>query len=161
MAKKMTVAFIGCGGFARGFVPLFKAHPYVEKVYVCDIIPERAREYSEMFQVEIIDTFEHAIRMPEITAVAIFTQRHLHGPLVKEALKAGKDVYSAVPMGIAVDECQEIVELVKQTGKTYMMGETCIYYPCSMFCKKLYEEGKFGPFVYAESQYHHDISHFP
>ena len=85
MAKKMTVAFIGCGGFARGFVPLFKAHPYVEKVYVCDIIPERAREYSEMFQVEIIDTFEHAIRMPEITAVAIFTQRHLHGPLVRHA----------------------------------------------------------------------------
>lgn len=161
MAKKITIAVIGCGSFARNFVPLFKAHPYVEKTYVCDIIPERAQEYNKLFDVEIIPSFEDAIRNPQITAVAIFTQRHLHGDLVKAALKAGKDVYSAVPMGISVEECQEIVELVKQTGKTYMMGETCIYYPCSMFCKKEYEKGTFGKFVYGESQYHHDISHFP
>lgn len=161
MAKKITVAIIGCGDFARNFVPLFKAHPYVEKVYVCDVIHERAQEYSKRFQVEIVDTFESALRNPQITAVAIFTQRHLHGSLVTAALKAGKDVYSAVPMGVSVEECQEIVETVKQTGKTYMMGETCIYYPCSMFCKQQYEQGAFGKFVFAESQYYHDISHFP
>lgn len=161
MAKKITVAVIGCGDFACNFVPLFQAHPYVEKVYVCDIIPERAREYSQRFGVEIIDTFENAIADSKITAVAIFTQRHLHGPLVKAALEAGKDVYSAVPMGVSVEECREIVETVKKTGKTYMMGETCIYYPCSMYCKQRYEKGDFGTFVYAEAQYHHDISHFP
>ena len=161
MAKKITVAVIGCGDFACNFVPLFQAHPYVETVYVCDIIPERAREYSQRFGVEIIDTFENAIADSKITAVAIFTQRHLHGPLVKAALKAGKDVYSAVPMGVSVEECREIVETVKKTGKTYMMGETCIYYPCSMYCKQRYEKGDFGTFVYAEAQYHHDISHFP
>lgn len=77
MAKKITVAVIGCGDFACNFVPLFQAHPYVEKVYVCDIIPERAREYSQRFGVEIIDTFENAIADSKITAVAIFTQRHL------------------------------------------------------------------------------------
>lgn len=58
MAGKITVAMIGCGDFARNFVPLFQAHPYVEKVYVCDIIPERAREYSQRFGVEIIDTLK-------------------------------------------------------------------------------------------------------
>ena len=35
MSKKLTVAGIGCGDFARNFVPLFKAHTYVEKTYVC------------------------------------------------------------------------------------------------------------------------------
>ncbi|MBE5784164.1 MAG: Gfo/Idh/MocA family oxidoreductase [Clostridiales bacterium] len=159
--EKIRVCFIGCGAFAKGFVPLMQAHPFVEKVYVCDIIPERAREYSKLFNVEIIPTFEEAIRRKDINTVAIFTQRHLHGPLVKEALKAGKHVYSAVPMGVSVDECLEIVELVKKTGLVYMMGETCIYYPCSMYCKKEFEKGTFGKFVYAEAQYHHDISHFP
>jgi len=161
MAQKLTVAVIGCGGFAQAFVPLYQNHPYVEKVYVCDIIPERAQDYSRKFNVEIIDTFEDAIARKDINTVAIFTQRHLHGPLVIAALKAGKHVYSAVPMGVSVEECQEIVALVKETGLTYMMGETCIYYPCSMFCKEQYEKGAFGKFVYAEAQYHHDISHFP
>ena len=160
MKKKLTVAFIGCGSFARMFVPLFQKHPLCEKVYVCDIIPERAREYNELFGAEIIDSFETAIAREDITAVAIFTQRHLHGDLVKAALRAGKDVYSAVPMGISVDECREIIEAVKETGRAYMMGETCIYYPCSMFCKEKYEAGEMGRFVYADAQYYHDISHF-
>ena len=161
MGKKLTIAVIGCGDFSKSFVPLFKAHPMVEKVYVCDLIRERAEEYSKKFGVEVIDGFEAALKDSKINAVAIFAQRHLHGPLTIAALKVGKHVYSAVPMASNVEECQQIVELVKQTGLTYMMGETCVYYPCSMFCKAAYERGDFGRFTYAEAQYHHDISHFP
>ena len=160
MSGKLRVCFVGCGEFAANFVPLFKAHPLVEKVYVCDLLRERAEKYSAKFGVEIIDSFEEALKSPAVNAVAIFAQRHLHGPLVKQALLAGKHVYSAVPMASRVEECQEIVALVKKTGLTYMMGETCIYYPCSMFCKERYESGEMGKFVYAEAQYHHDISHF-
>lgn len=161
MAKKLTIAVIGCGEFAQNFVPLFKAHPYVKKVYVCDLLPERAQKYSEKFHVEIIDRYETVLKNPEINAVAIFTQRHTHGPLVAQALRHGKHVYSAVPMASEIEHCHEIVELVKETGLTYMMGETCWFYPCAMFCREMYNKGKFGKFVYAEAQYHHDIGHFP
>jgi len=157
---KATIAVIGCGAFSKSFIQLFKSHPYTEKVYVCDLIFERASEYSEKFGVEIIDTFEEAISRDDITAVAIFTERHTHGPLVKAALKAGKDVYSAVPMASEVEECLEIVDMVKNSNLIYMMGETCVYYPCAMFCKKEHEKGTFGNFVYGESQYFHDLSHF-
>ncbi len=161
MSQKITVAIIGCGDFARNFVPLFQAHPYVEKVYVCDLIPERAKEYHMLFGAEIIDTYETALMRSDINSIANFTQRHLHGSIVKRALKAGKNIYSAVPMASTVDECIEIVDLVNVTGLTYMMGETCVYYPCAMYCKQEYDKGTFGKFVYGESQYHHDLSHFP
>lgn len=161
MNQKLTVAFIGCGDFAKNFVPLFKGHPNVEKVYVCDLIPERAKEYSEEFDVEIIDTYEHVLEDPSINAIANFTQRHLHGDIVIRALKHGKHVYSAVPLASEVSECQEIVRLVKETGLTYMMGETCVYFPCSMICREKFLSGEMGKFVYGESQYYHDIEHFP
>ena len=45
MKNKLTIAVIGCGNFARMFMELFKNHPYVEKVYVCDLVPEKAIEY--------------------------------------------------------------------------------------------------------------------
>ncbi len=32
------------------------------------------------------------------------TQRWTHGPMVLQALEAGKNVYSAVPMAISVEE---------------------------------------------------------
>lgn len=160
MSVKFSVAVIGCGGFARGFVPLFKAHPAVGTVSVCDLIPERAKEYSEKFEVPIIDTFENALADPSVDAIAVFTQRHLHGPMVIKALYAGKHVYSAVPMASEPDECRQIIEAVNKTRKIYMMGETCIYYPCAMYCKAEYEKGTFGRFVYGEAQYYHDLSHF-
>ena len=161
MGGKLNIAFIGCGDFARNFVPLFKLHPLVGKVYVCDLISERAEEYSKKYSVENVASFDEVLKRRDINCVAIFAQRHLHGPLVLKVLSAGKHVYSAVPMASEVEECAEIVEKVKETGLTYMMGETCYYYPCSMYCRYKHEEGFFGKFVYGEAQYHHDISHFP
>ena len=159
--NKLRVCIIGCGEFARCFVPLFKTHPYVEKVFVCDLVPEKAKSYSDKFGVEIIGSFEEVLERKDINSVAVFVQRHLHGPIVCRALRAGKHVYSAVPMASTVEECGEIVSLVKETGLTYMMGETCIYYPCSIFCRRALKDGMFGNFVYGEAQYHHDLSHFP
>ena len=66
MKEKINICFIGCGRFAKHFVPLFKAHPEVEKVFVCDLIPERAEKYSETFNVPIIESFEKAIKSKEI-----------------------------------------------------------------------------------------------
>ena len=161
MSEKLTVAVIGCGGFAQNFVPLFKLHPYVEKVYCCDIVKERAEKYSEKFEVEIIESFEDVIAHNDINTVAIFTQRHIHGDLASRALRAGKNVYSAVPMAISVEDCKKIIDAVVESGKIYMMGETCVYYPSSMYCREANKKGEFGNFVYGESQYFHDLSHFP
>lgn len=159
--KKFQVAVVGCGEFAKNFVPLFQWHPAVEKVYVCDLVSQRAQAYSEKFHVEIKESFDAILADKEIGAVAIFTERHTHGPLVVRALEAGKDVYSAVPMAISVEDCKSIIDAVERTGHIYMMGETCVYYPCSMFCREGYLRGDFGRFVYGESQYFHDLSHFP
>lgn len=157
MKEKLTVAVIGCGNFAKNFVNLFKEHPFVQKVYVCDVIKEKAEEYKEKFNVEIIDTFEDVLSDKSINCIANFTQRHLHGEIVIKALKAGKHIYSAVPMAPTVEECREIVELVKKTGLTYVIGETCYYYPCAMYCREMYNKGKFGDFQYGASQYYHHI----
>ena len=122
MSEKLTVAVIGCGGFAQHFVPLFKLHPYVEKVYCCDIVKERAEKYSEKFEVEIIESFEDVIARNDINTVAIFTQRHIHGDLASRALRAGKNVYSAVPMAISVEDCKKIIDAVKLLRSQYDFG---------------------------------------
>lgn len=155
--EKITIAVIGCGRFAQNFVPLFKAHPEVKKVYVCDIIPERAKEYSERFGVEIIGSFEEALASKEINSIAIFTQRFKHGSMAIESLKAGKHVYSSVPCSISIDEIKEIIELVEKTRLTYSMGETGFYRAAACFCREEYTKGTFGKFTYGEAHYNHDI----
>ena len=57
--EKIRIGFVGCGQFARNFVPLFSAHPAVEYVAVCDKFRERAEDYMERFGCdEIFDTYD-------------------------------------------------------------------------------------------------------
>lgn len=159
MKEKLRIGILGCGEFSVNFTRLFMAHPYVEKVICADTEIEKAEEFNKLFGIEYYNSLDEMLET-DINAVAIFTPRHTHGPLVIQALKAGRHVYSAVPMASEITHCQEIVKLVEETHLTYMMGETCVYYPCSMFCKEKNDKGEFGKFVYGEAQYHHDIAHF-
>ena len=63
--EKLKIAIIGCGRFSKSFVKLFKEHPYVEKVWVCDEKKDRAEQYSKDFDVPIIDSFEEALNSKE------------------------------------------------------------------------------------------------
>lgn len=156
--EKIKIAFIGCGSFCQHFVPLFKAHPEVDFVAVCDKFPDRAENFQKRFGADkIFKTFSDAIASDEINTIAIFTQRNIHGEMAIAALKAGKNVYSAVPMSLKVDEILEIVRLAKETNLTYMMGETGIYRPAAIYCRKKYSSGAMGDMVYAEAQYNHDM----
>ncbi len=46
------IGIIGCGQFANSFIELYNAHPLVEEVVLCDIIPERVEEASKKFGIE-------------------------------------------------------------------------------------------------------------
>lgn len=154
-----TIGVVGLGQFAPSFIPLFRAHPLVDDVAVCDHVPERLNSVAERFQVRTTySSFEDLCRS-DVDAIAIFTQRWLHGPMTIQALRHGKHVYSSVPMGVSVDEIDEILATVRETGLTYMSGETSYYYPAVVYCRDRWRAGDFGDFVYGEGEYLHDMSH--
>lgn len=156
MKEKLKVGVVGYN-FAKDFTRLFSIHPDVEKICVAELNEERRQQAREDYpSSEIYDSFDEMLDKADINCIALFTPRHTHGPFVIKALKAGKHVYSAVPIASSIEDVKEILRLVKETRLTYMMGETCYYYPCSLFCRQKYNEGGFGKFVYAESQYYHD-----
>ena len=152
-----TIGIVGAGQFAGQFAALFKAHPDIEKVFVTDLVPERATDIVE--HEDLDGTFESfdALLDSDVDAIALFTQRWTHGPLVVRALEAGKHVYSAVPMAISVEEIGAIIEAVKSTGLVYMMGETSYYNPATVLALQKVAEGAFGRIFYAEGDYVHDM----
>lgn len=155
---KIKIGFVGYGLFSKDFVNLFGKHPDVEKVCVAELVEERREEIKKAHpEVAVYSSYDEMLENADINCVAVFSQRQLHGPMVIKALKAGKHVYSAVPIGCTIEEIEEIVKLVKKTHLVYMMGETCYYYPSAIYCREKYQNGDFGKFVYAEAQYYHDI----
>ncbi|MEV7607199.1 Gfo/Idh/MocA family oxidoreductase [Paenarthrobacter sp. NPDC089322] len=152
-----SIGVLGVGQFGGQFAHLFKLHPGVSAVYAVDELPERAAAVHERWGLDgVIGTFDELLKS-DVDAVAIFTQRWTHGPLVERALRAGKHVYSAVPMAVSEEEIARIIEAVRETKLVYMMGETSYYNPATVFARKQQEAGKFGRIFYTEGDYVHDM----
>lgn len=157
--NQITVGIVGLGQFSPQFIELYQAHPGVSQVYVCDVIEERLDRVMRDFGTARGFASYEELLDSDVDAVAIFTQRWLHGPMTIAALERGKHVYSAVPMGVSVEEIEQILAVVSSTGLTYMTGETSYYYPAVVFCRDAWRRGEFGHFVFGEGEYIHDMSH--
>jgi predicted dehydrogenase len=153
----ISIGLVGAGQFAPSFLRLWSAHPDVTDVALIDLLPERVTAMAA--REGISTTYQSFDEMLESDgdAIAIFTQRWLHGEMAIKALQAGKHVYSTVPMAIQADQIARIIELVKETGLTYMMGETSYYYPSSIYCREKLAKGEFGRVFYSEGDYVHDM----
>lgn len=152
-----SIGVVGLGQFGGQFAHLFKLHPGVSAVYAVDELPERAAKAAEQLGLDgVMGSFEELLATG-VDAVAIFTQRWTHGPLVIKALRAGRHVYSAVPMAISEEEIARIIDAVRETGKVYMMGETSYYNPATVYARKQHAAGKFGRIFYTEGDYVHDM----
>jgi len=155
----LKIGVVGLGQFAPSFVQLFEAHPSVSEVYLCEAVRQRLDAAPASAKVTRRYASFEELLSGDVDAVAIFTQRWMHGPMALQALAAGKHVYSAVPMGTSVEEIGAIVEAVATSKLTYMMGETSYYYPAAIFCRERMRAGQFGSFVYGEGEYLHDMDH--
>lgn len=157
--KKIKVCIVGAGQFSQCFVPLYKAHPLVSEVSLCEVLPDRLNAEAERLKITRTFASYADVLRSDVDAVAIFTQRWMHAPMSLEALNAGKHVYCAVPAATTLDELHQLIEAVNRTGLTYMMGETSLYYGARLFCREKWDAGAFGHFVYGEGEYLHDMSH--
>jgi predicted dehydrogenase len=152
-----SLGVVGAGQFGSQFAHLFNLHPGTSAVYVADELPERAAEAVARYGLAGVKGSFEELLASDIDAVAIFTQRWTHGPLVERALRAGKHVYSAVPMAVSEEEIAAIIQAVRDTGLVYMMGETSYYNPATVYARKQLAGGKFGRIFYAEGDYVHDM----
>ena len=152
-----SLGVVGAGQFGSQFAHLFNLHPGTSAVYVADELPERAAEAVDRYGLAGVKGSFEELLASDVDAVAIFTQRWTHGPLVERALRAGKHVYSAVPMAVSEEEIAAIIQAVRDTGLVYMMGETSYYNPATVYARKQLADGKFGRIFYAEGDYVHDM----
>ncbi|KQQ98820.1 oxidoreductase [Arthrobacter sp. Leaf141] len=152
-----SLGVVGAGQFGGQFAHLFMLHPGVSAVYAVDERPERAEEAVRQHHLTGTMASFDDLLASDVDAVAIFTQRWTHGPLVERALRAGKHVYSAVPMAITEAEIARIIEAVRETGKVYMMGETSYYNPATVYARNRQAAGDFGRLFYTEGDYVHDM----
>src|ERR1043165_7041657 len=152
--KKIRIGIVG-GNFGLQF--FFHSHPNCIVHAVSDLRPERRAALMKTYRCEkSYDSLEQLVQDDQIDAVALFTPAPDHVNHVELCMKHGKHALSAVPAAVgSLDECHRLLDIVKSTGRTYMMAETSYYQQPTISARKFYNENAFGRLFYAESEYHH------
>ncbi|MGC9328437.1 MAG: Gfo/Idh/MocA family protein [Candidatus Hinthialibacter sp.] len=160
-SKKIKVAIVGLG-FGAEFIPIYQAHPNAEMYAICRRNQEQLHKIGDAFGVEKrYFNYEELLQDPAVDFVHINSPISDHAWMSIAALKAGKHVLSTVPMAATIDECEQIVDLVKKTGLKYMMAETVVYSREFLFIKEMYEKGELGIIQYMQASHPQDMEGWP
>ncbi len=66
-----------------------------------------------------------------------------------------------VPMARSIEQCEQICQLVEETGLKYMMAETVVYSREFLFVKELYDKGELGKIQYLAASHPQDMDGWP
>lgn len=159
--KKFNVALVGLG-FGAEFIPIHQRHPLGHVAAICQRNKEKLDKIGNAFKIDKRYTrYEDVLKDKEIDFVHINSPIPDHASMSIAALKAGKHVMCTVPMATTIEECYQIVDLVKQTGLKYMMAETVVYSREFLFLKDLYKKGELGKIQHLAASHPQDMDGWP
>lgn len=159
--KQFNVAIVGLG-FGAEFIPIYQRHPNANMYAICQRNAERLGKIGDTFGVpQRYTRYADVLADPQVDFVHINSPIPDHAPMSIAALEAGKHVMCTVPMATTVDECRQIVELVRRTGLKYMMAETVVYSREFLFLKDLYQKGELGKIQYLQASHPQDMDGWP
>lgn len=159
--RKIKIGVIGCGSVSTQYLPHLSKQPFVELVSVCDIKPERAVERAREYNVP--NHYPHIDKMlagAKFDLLVNLTDMQEHGRLNKQALMAGRNVWSEKPMANTYAEGKALFDLAK-TKKLRIWGAPAVVNsPQFAFMSKTLQDGKLGKVAAAHAHYGHTGPHW-
>ncbi|HEV2125521.1 MAG TPA: bi-domain-containing oxidoreductase [Chloroflexota bacterium] len=118
------IGLIGAGAFASGvLIPAFKQAGFERFVAVASASGLSARRMAQRAGFEkAVSGGDAVIDDPEVDVVVIATPHDTHATLATQALRAGKHVFCEKPLGLTMDELDEVEAAWRESGRVLFVG---------------------------------------
>lgn len=164
--EKIRLAVVGTGGRVRDLLSLYRRHPLVEIVALCDkyeknvekakeIIDEKFPEASlyTSYEKMMEELLENGEQGADALFIGIDPQKQVD--LACDAMERGLHVMTEVPAAYTIEQCYKLVNTVERTGKKYQLAEQTRYWDFIAKWRRMQENGEFGKILFAEGEYLH------
>ena len=124
MSNRVRIAMIGAGRIGRSHArTLAFQTPGCDLVVVADAIQESAQASAGECRVDRWTTDTDAIMAdPEIDAVVIASSTSSHAPLIIQAARAKKDVFTEKPIALDLETTDAVLDAVEHAGVRLQVG---------------------------------------
>jgi len=148
----MKIAIVGCGYVADMYLSLIKIHPILELTGVTDRDPARASKIAAAYQARDYGSYEALLADPDVAIVLNLTNPRSHYAVSRDALNAGKHVYSEKPIATDWAQAVELVELAERSNLLIVSAPSTVLGEAAQTAWKAIRDGRVGKpmLAYAE-----------
>ena len=155
--NELGVAVIGLG-IGRRHIEAYQKVPGVSVVAIAGTTEATLAETQQACNIPVTSTdFRAAIARDDVDLVSICTPDRRHAEQALFALEAGKHVLCEKPMVTNLEDAARVVEEVRRTERTFMVGHNYRFFPQFEKVKALVDAGTLGPLFLGESSYIQDL----
>lgn len=151
--KKCGLAIIGFGGMGGWHANQALKTEELSLLGVYDILPERCKAAEEK-GIHAYSSLDELLSDPAVELVTVATPNDVHKDIVRQALKAGKNVICEKPVTLSSALLQEMIDCAKETGKLFTVHQNRRWDEDYLVAKKLYDENTLGKVFNIESRVH-------
>lgn len=140
--RLLRVGILGCGPISQiaHFEACRKARN-IELYAVCDAAEDLlARAQALHFPKAAYKEFDSMLADRQVEAVIIACADQYHVPLCLKAIEAGKHVLVEKPLGVNVEECEQLREKVRQSKLRFQIGNNRRFDPGVAFARRFIRE---------------------
>ncbi|WP_173917531.1 Gfo/Idh/MocA family oxidoreductase [Halobacillus sp. Marseille-Q1614] len=145
--EKVKVGIVGLGRLGRQHAEnLAYRIPNCELAAVCSVIEAEVKEAQEKWNVPYgYLKYEDMLDNKELDAIFIASPSGFHCQQIKQALEAGFHVFSEKPLGLYLEEAEEVQEVVEaHPNQVFMLGFMRRYDRSYAAAKEKIEQGHIG-----------------
>lgn len=158
MNEMVRIGVVGCGSvMSRCYMKLawsLRADGVAEVVAACDIKEEKRGFVREEFGISNFTTdYRELVNSDEVDAVLVLTSMLEHGPIAREALKAGKHVLVEKPMSVTLEEAAGLVELASTSPGHLVCAPHVVLSPTYQAIWRHIHRGDIGKVHLARARY--------
>lgn len=160
---RISIALIGCGGRGNGLMDVVADagdELNVEVGALCDVwsvnLERTGARLAERQSAQLRTTsrYREVLEMDDIDAVMIVTPDFSHGPMLVDAIRAGKDVYIEKPMVCRMIDANEALKLARESDVVIQVGTQFRSEPRHRAAAEILREGPLGHVMEVETAYH-------
>jgi predicted dehydrogenase len=141
-SRLLRIGVLGCGPISQfaHFDATRKARN-AELYAICDLADDLRTKMAAIHDPKVAyKDFDQMLADPELEAVIIGVADQFHVPLVKKAIEAGKHVLVEKPLGVSVEECEELRDTFAKSKLIVQVGNNRRFDPGIAFAARFIKE---------------------
>ena len=142
MEKELRIGILGCGPVAQiaHFDACRKARN-TQLYAICDLADDLRTRMATIWEPLVAyGTYDELLADDQVEAIIVAAADQFHVPLATQAIESGKHVLVEKPMGVGVEECEELKRQVDASGLVLQVGHNRRFDPGIAFAKQFLDE---------------------